>query len=69
MISNNFIEKQVRDKLLEIELKHYDYFRNNKKSIVDFITIHWDDPVYLSVKDNRLPNLIWQDIAEVFEIV
>ena len=62
-------EKEVRKVLLEIESNHYDFFKENEKSIVDYILIIWEDPVYLKVKDNRMPINIWKDLSEVFEIV
>ena len=60
-------EQSVRNALMEIEQKHKDFFKENQKSIVDFITIYWGDPVYIRIKDNRLPIEISLDIGEAFE--
>ncbi len=61
-------EKKVRSLLLEIERKHYQFFKENERSIVDYITIFWNDPVSIRVNDRRLPLLISLDIQEVFEM-
>ncbi|MVN23537.1 hypothetical protein [Mucilaginibacter arboris] len=61
-------EKKVRNLLLEIERKHYQFFKENERSIVDYITIFWNDPVSIRVNDRRLPFMISLDIQEVFEM-
>ena len=61
-------EKKVRSLLLEIERRHYQFFKENERSIVDYITIYWDKPVSISINDKRLPLIISLDIEEVFEM-
>lgn len=62
-------EQEVRKALSEIEQRHIEYFKENQKSIVDYINIYWSNPVYLSVKDNRLPIEISMDLCEIFEFI
>jgi hypothetical protein len=63
-------EKLVRDALHEIELRHYEFFKENNKSIVDYVEIHWTNTfAYLKLKDNRLPITISIDLEEIFEFV
>jgi hypothetical protein len=59
-------DKKVRAALLEVELKHYDFFKQNHKSIVDYISIYWGKPVYIKIKDSRLPIEISMDLDEYF---
>lgn len=55
--------------LLKIQDDHCGFFKENGKTIFDYITIYWNEPVSIKIHDRRIDPLVNQDIIEQFHVI
>lgn len=58
----------VAHKLIDIRLKHKDYFVANKVKIVFCVKINWDHPISAHLQNHLLPFEIANDLESMFWI-